>query len=37
MKFVVPFTMPITRSTRSPARDSRSGRMTGIAPATAAS
>ena len=37
MKFVVPFTMPRMRSTRSPARLSRSGRMIGIAPPTAAS
>jgi hypothetical protein len=37
MKFVVPLTMPSTRVTVSPARDSRSGRMIGMAPATAAS
>ena len=37
MKLVVPLTMPITRITRSPASDSRSGRITGMAPATAAS
>ena len=34
---MVPLTMPATRSTVSPARDWVSGRMTGIAPATAAS
>ncbi len=33
----VPLTMPRTRSTRSPASDCVSGRITGIAPATAAS
>ena len=37
MKFVVPLTMPITRRMRSPASDSRSGRMSGIPPATDAS
>ena len=37
MKLVVPLTMPSTRLTRSPASDSRSGRSSGIAPATAAS
>lgn len=37
MKLVVPFTMPSTRLTLSPARDSRSGRISGMAPATAAS
>lgn len=37
MKFVVPLTMPRTRLTVSPARDSRSGLINGIAPATAAS
>ena len=37
MKFVVPLTIPITRRIRSPASDSRNGRMTGMAPATAAS
>jgi hypothetical protein len=37
MKFVVPLTMPSTRWTVSPARDSRSGRSSGIAPATLAS
>ncbi len=34
---MVPLTMPTTRSTWSPAIDRRSGPMTGIAPATAAS
>ena len=34
---MVPLTMPITRSMRSPASDSRSGRMIGMPPATAAS
>jgi hypothetical protein len=37
MKLVVPFTIPMMRFTLSPASDSRSGRMIGIAPATAAS
>ena len=37
MKLVVPLTIPITRVIRSPASDSRSGRSSGIAPATAAS
>ena len=37
MKFVVPLTMPRTRRMRSPTRDSRSGRMKGMPPATAAS
>jgi hypothetical protein len=37
MKLVVPLTMPITRTIRSPASDSRRGRITGIALATAAS
>ena len=37
MKFVVPLTMPMMRSMRSPASDSRSGRMNGMPPATAAS
>ena len=37
MKFVVPLTMPRMRLTRSPARLSRSGRMIGMAPPTAAS
>jgi hypothetical protein len=37
MKLVVPLTMPMTRTICSPASDSRSGRMTGMAPATAAS
>ena len=37
MKLVVPLTMPSTRSTASPASDSRSGRTIGMAPATAAS
>ena len=37
MKLVVPLTMPITEVISSPTRDSRSGRMIGIAPATAAS
>src|SRR3954454_1573083 len=37
MKFVVPLTMPRTRRTRSPAKDSRNGRRMGMAPATAAS
>ncbi len=37
MKLVVPLTMPSTRVMRSPASDSRSGRMMGMAPATAAS
>ncbi len=37
MKFVVPLTMPITREIRSPASDSRIGRISGMAPATAAS
>ena len=34
---VVPLTMPITRWMRSPTSDSRSGRMSGMPPATAAS
>ena len=34
---VVPFTMPITRRMRSPASDSRSGRISGMPPATDAS
>ena len=34
---VVPLTMPITRRMRSPASDSRSGRMSGMPPATDAS
>src|SRR6266511_3953975 len=37
MKLVVPFTMPITRRMRSPASDSRRGRMRGMPPATEAS
>ena len=37
MKFVVPLTMPMTRRMRSPASDSRSGRMSGMPPATDAS
>ena len=37
MKLVVPFRMPITLETGSPRRLSRSGRMSGIPPATAAS
>ena len=37
MKFVVPLTIPATRVIRSPASDSRSGRSSGIAPATDAS
>ena len=37
MKFVVPLTIPITSRMRSPANDSRRGRMSGMAPATAAS
>jgi hypothetical protein len=37
MKFVVPFTMPSTRVIRSPWSDSRSGRSSGMAPATLAS
>ena len=37
MKLVVPLTMPMTRLMRSPASDSRSGRMRGMAPHTAAS
>ena len=37
MKFVVPFTMPVTEVISSPTSDSRSGRMIGMAPATAAS
>ena len=37
MKLVVPLTMPVTRVIRSPCSDSRSGRSSGIAPATAAS
>jgi len=37
MKLVVPLTMPMTRVIRSPARDSRNGRSSGMAPATAAS
>ena len=37
MKLVVPLTMPSTRLTWSPASDSRSGRSSGMAPATAAS
>ena len=37
MKFVVPLTMPVTAVISSPTSDSRSGRMIGIAPATAAS
>src|SRR5947209_867883 len=37
MKFVVPLMMPMTRRMRSPARDSFSGLMMGIPPATAAS
>ena len=36
-KLVVPFTMPRMRRTWSPASPSRSGRMIGMAPATAAS
>ena len=36
-KFVVPFTMPSTRSRRWPATEVRSTRTIGIAPATAAS
>src|SRR5581483_8136784 len=36
-KLVVPLTMPRIRCRRSPASDSRSGRMSGIPPATAAS
>ena len=36
-KFVVPLTMPVTRLIWSPARLSRSGRSSGIAPATLAS
>ena len=34
---MVPLTMPITRVMRSPTSDSRSGRMIGMPPATAAS
>jgi hypothetical protein len=37
MKLVVPLTIPVTRVTRSPCSDSRSGRSSGIAPATDAS
>ena len=37
MKFVVPLTMPMTRTICSPASDSRRARMIGMAPATAAS
>ena len=37
MKLVVPLTMPMTRLMRSPASDSRSGRMRGMAAHTAAS
>ena len=37
MKLVVPFTMPVTRVTLSPCSDSRSGRSSGMAPATEAS
>jgi hypothetical protein len=37
MKFVVPLTMPVTREIWSPASDSRSGRSSGMAPATLAS
>ena len=37
MKLVVPLTMPRTRWTVSPASDSRSGRSSGMAPATEAS
>src|SRR5581483_11409456 len=37
MKLVVPLTIPITRRIRSPASDSRSGRIRGIPPATDAS
>ena len=37
MKFVVPLTMPWTRSTCAAASDSCSTRMTGTTPATAAS
>ena len=37
MKFVVPLTIPRTRSTWAPASDSESTRMTGTTPATAAS
>jgi hypothetical protein len=37
MKLVVPLTMPITRRMGSPRSDSRSGRMMGMPPATAAS
>ena len=37
MKLVVPLTMPITRRMCSPTSDSRSGRMSGMPPATAAS
>ena len=37
MKLVVPLTMPVTRRIFSPASDSRSGRMSGMPPATDAS
>ena len=37
MKLVVPFTIPMTRWIRSPASDSRSGRISGTPPATDAS
>ena len=37
MKFVVPFTIPMTRRSRSPVSDSFSGRISGMPPPTAAS